>query len=53
MNLPWTYMGLPTISVPSGITAEGLPLGLQFAGSYMKDESLITWIKQLVKIVVR
>ena len=51
MNLPWTYMGLPTISVPSGITSAGLPLGLQFAGSFMQDELLIGWLKTIVYLL--
>ena len=49
MNLPWTYMGLPTVSVPSGMTAAGLPLGLQFAGSFMKDELMLSWLKKIRK----
>ncbi len=49
MNLPWTFMGLPTISVPSGTTSAGLPLGLQFAGSFMQDELLIAWLKKIIK----
>jgi Asp-tRNA(Asn)/Glu-tRNA(Gln) amidotransferase A subunit family amidase len=51
MNLPWTYMGLPTISVPSGTTVAKLPLGLQFAGSFMQDELLIGWLKKIVLFV--
>jgi Asp-tRNA(Asn)/Glu-tRNA(Gln) amidotransferase A subunit family amidase len=50
MNLPWTYMGLPTISVPSGTTVEKLPLGLQFAGCYNKDELLIAWLKKIASV---
>jgi Asp-tRNA(Asn)/Glu-tRNA(Gln) amidotransferase A subunit family amidase len=47
MNLPWTNAGMPTLSVPSGSTANQLPLGLQFAVSFMQDESLIAWVKKL------
>jgi len=47
MNLPWTYMGLPTVSVPAGTTETGLPLGLQFAGSFMQDELLIAWLNNM------
>jgi Asp-tRNA(Asn)/Glu-tRNA(Gln) amidotransferase A subunit family amidase len=47
MNLPWTYMGVPTISVPSGTTLSKLPLGLQFAGSFMEDELLLTWLRKM------
>ncbi|MBM3404950.1 MAG: amidase [Bacteroidetes bacterium] len=47
MNLPWTYMGLPTLSVPSGKTTSQLPLGLQFATSFMEDEMLLKWVNGL------
>ncbi|MCX6267573.1 MAG: amidase [Bacteroidetes bacterium] len=46
MNLPWTCLGLPTISVPAGKTEASLPLGLQFAGSFMQDELLFEWVKK-------
>jgi Asp-tRNA(Asn)/Glu-tRNA(Gln) amidotransferase A subunit family amidase len=47
MNLPWTYMGVPTISVPSGTALSKLPLGLQFAGSFMEDELLLSWLRKI------
>src|SRR5262249_59950546 len=31
-NSPWSYTGLPTVSIPAAWTAEGLPLSLQFVG---------------------
>lgn len=40
MNLPWTNAGLPTLSVPTGFNAVGLPLGLQLAGRWGEDEVL-------------
>lgn len=42
MNLPWSYAGLPTITLPSGFAANGLPLGLQLAGGWYADEALFT-----------
>ncbi len=41
MNLPWTHAGLPTLTLPSGHTAGGMPLGLQLAGSFNEDEELL------------
>jgi Asp-tRNA(Asn)/Glu-tRNA(Gln) amidotransferase A subunit family amidase len=47
MNLPWTHAGLPTVTIPAGISQRGLPLGLQFITSFMDDEKLMAWAKQL------
>ena len=41
MNLPWTYAGIPTLSIPSGSSAEGMPLGLQVAAIFGHDEELL------------
>lgn len=43
MNLPWTHSGFPALSVPSGTTPEGLPLGLQLTGKWFEDEKLLDW----------
>jgi aspartyl-tRNA(Asn)/glutamyl-tRNA(Gln) amidotransferase subunit A len=37
------YYGLPAISVPSGVDANGLPLGLQFVGPQDGDKDVL-WI---------
>jgi Asp-tRNA(Asn)/Glu-tRNA(Gln) amidotransferase A subunit family amidase len=47
MNLPWTHAGLPALSLPSGKTSEGLPIGLQVIGSWMNDEVLLDLAKHL------
>jgi len=41
MNLPWTHSGLPTIGMPSGWSANDLPLGIQITGSWYGDERLL------------
>lgn len=42
MNLPWTYLGRPTITVPAGVDpASGLPLGLQLSGPRNADMLVI------------
>lgn len=43
MNLPWTHAGLPTVSLPAGVDAEGMPLGLQCSGRFGADEWLLHW----------
>jgi len=47
MNLPWTYAGLPAISLPFGKSREGLPMGIQLVGKWMKDEELLALAKAL------
>lgn len=43
MNLPWTHAGLPTLALPAGHSAEGMPLGLQIAGRFGGDEELLAF----------
>lgn len=45
MNLPWTYAGLPAITIPAGKSKNKLPLGLQFSGSFPDDERLLGFVK--------
>jgi Asp-tRNA(Asn)/Glu-tRNA(Gln) amidotransferase A subunit family amidase len=51
MNLPWTQAGFPTLGLPSGTNAEGLPLGLQLAADYNRDEALLAWGADIEKIL--
>lgn len=45
MNLPWTHAGLPTVSLPVGEDAAGLPLSVQLVGRHGADEALIAWAR--------
>jgi Asp-tRNA(Asn)/Glu-tRNA(Gln) amidotransferase A subunit family amidase len=50
MNMPFTHAGMPTISLPTGRSAQGnggLPLGIQFAARDDHDEHLF----QVVRVV--
>lgn len=40
-NSPWSLCGLPTISIPSGLTKRRLPLGLQIIGKSYDEETLL------------
>ncbi len=41
MNAPWSLCGLPAISIPSGLSADGLPYGLQLVGQANEDAALL------------
>ena len=41
-TVPVNIVGVPAISVPSGKTSEGLPLGIQFIAPHMKEDRLFT-----------
>lgn len=51
MNLPWTHSGLPTLNLPMGRNAAGLPLGLQVAGRWYADEALLEWALELETVI--
>ena len=42
---PWTTCGLPTITLPSGLNGDGLPLGIQLAGAPFDEERLLAAAK--------
>lgn len=45
---PWSLIGAPAITVPSGLSAEGLPLGLQLVGRPGADVHLLAvaaWVE--------
>lgn len=46
MNLPWTCAGVPTLSVPSGVSEIGLPFGLQIAARFGCDAALFAWAER-------
>jgi aspartyl-tRNA(Asn)/glutamyl-tRNA(Gln) amidotransferase subunit A len=40
-NSPWSYTGLPTVSIPAGWTAGGLPLAVQLVGRPWGEAELL------------
>jgi len=48
MNLPWTHAGVPTLALPTCMAVQGMPLGLQLAGTFGADEALLA-LGQLVE----
>ena len=51
MNMPWTHAGLPAVTVPAGVGAKGLPLGLQICSAFGNDERLLAWADEIVRLV--
>jgi Asp-tRNA(Asn)/Glu-tRNA(Gln) amidotransferase A subunit family amidase len=52
MNLPWTHAGLPTLALPAGRDAEGLPHGVQLSGRAGADEEVLSWGEPLARILL-
>lgn len=50
MNLPWTFAGLPVVTVPAGTSPDGLPLGLQCAAARSRDEELLAWAEGIGEV---
>jgi aspartyl-tRNA(Asn)/glutamyl-tRNA(Gln) amidotransferase subunit A len=50
-NGPWTGLGVPTVSLPSGLSAEGLPLGTQLIGAPLGEARLLAtarWVESAI-----
>ena len=50
---PWTSCGLPAITIPSGLAASGLPLGIQLAASPFCEARLLAaarWCEQVLDV---
>jgi aspartyl-tRNA(Asn)/glutamyl-tRNA(Gln) amidotransferase subunit A len=55
-NSPWSYTGLPTISLPAGWSPEGLPLAIQLVGRPWAEEQLFAtaaWCEAAVALEAR
>ena len=50
---PWTSCGLPTISIPSGLAASGLPLGIQLVAAPFSEARLLAsarWCESVLDV---
>jgi amidase len=48
---PWTFLGVPALTLPIAFGTHGLPLGLQIAASYRNDHRLLCaakWIETVL-----
>lgn len=39
--VPWTTLGVPAITLPAGLGAQGLPLGIQLVAPFAEDHKLL------------
>jgi aspartyl-tRNA(Asn)/glutamyl-tRNA(Gln) amidotransferase subunit A len=49
--VPWSHLGNPAVSIPGGLSPEGLPLGLQLVGPLLGDEGLLrtaAWCEEVI-----
>lgn len=49
--IPWSFLGLPAVTVPCGLSPEGLPLGLQLVAGERQDYELLragAWCESVV-----
>ncbi len=52
-QVPWTSAGLPSITLPSGLGASGLPLGIQLASQPFSEGSLLAvarWCESVLDV---
>jgi Asp-tRNA(Asn)/Glu-tRNA(Gln) amidotransferase A subunit family amidase len=48
---PWTFLGLPAITLPVGFGPAGLPLGIQLTGAHREDFKLVRiarWCERVI-----
>jgi Asp-tRNA(Asn)/Glu-tRNA(Gln) amidotransferase A subunit family amidase len=53
MTTPWSYAGLPCVSLPAATAGNGMPLGLQLVAPFMGDELLLAWSKPIATVFPR
>lgn len=56
MQGPWTIMGVPSISLPTGLSQSGLPLAIQLAGPPHAEDRLLAvakWCETVLKVQLR
>ncbi len=51
MSLPFTHAGLPSLAIPWGVNAAGLPLSIQIMADWGKDEFLLKATNQILKLL--
>ena len=55
-NSPWSYTGLPTVSLPIGWTDDGLPLAMQLVSPQRRERELLSvaaWAEEIISFARR
>lgn len=55
-NSPWSYVGFPTVSIPSAWTPDGLPLAIQLVGAPWSEAELLAvaaWCEETLGVEKR
>ena len=53
LQVPWTFAGMPTIGIPSGLSANGLPLGVTLATPLLEEEKMFavaSWCEEVLGV---
>jgi aspartyl-tRNA(Asn)/glutamyl-tRNA(Gln) amidotransferase subunit A len=50
-NSPWSYSGLPTVSLPVGWSSDGMPLSVQLTGEHWCEDDLLAVAAMLEETV--
>ena len=53
MQAPWTIMKVPTISLPTGLSEDGLPLAVQLVGPSLAEDYLLSvarWCERVLNV---
>ncbi len=56
MQGPWTIMGIPTMSLPTGLNKDGLPLAVQLVGHPKAEDHLLAtarWCERVLNVHLR
>ena len=56
MQGPWTIMGIPAISLPTGLNRDGLPLAIQLVGHPKAEDYLLAtarWCERVLNVQLR